>query len=137
MFHAPVVSVTGDSSSAASKTKNSSGLIRALIVFGATATILFVSWILWTSQSDPYVNATLHLTGNREAGDLLFRMNCAGCHGVSAQGLLAPNLQEIADHRNDKEIITQVVKGRTPPMPSYQMEPQAMADLLSYLHSIS
>jgi hypothetical protein len=29
-----------------------------------------------------------------------------------------------------------VVSGRTPPMPRFQPEPQAMADLLAFLHSL-
>ena len=38
---------------------------------------------------------------------------------------------------NDKKIIIQVVKGLTPPMPSFEMDEQSMADLLVYLHSLN
>jgi len=36
-----------------------------------------------------------------------------------------------------KKIINQVMQGRTPPMPSFQMEPEKMADLLAYLDSLN
>ena len=43
----------------------------------------------------------------------------------------------INKNRNDKKIINQVVKGLTPPMPSFEMDEQSMADLLAYLHSLN
>ena len=129
--------MSGPSSTAAAKTESSGGFIRALIVLGATATIILVSWVLWSSQADPFVKATLNLQGSVDKGDRLFRMNCAGCHGITAQGLVGPNLREVIYQRKDSDIINQVVEGRTPPMPSFQMEPQAMADLLAYLHTIN
>ena len=64
-------------------------------------------------------------------------MNCAGCHGIAAQGLVGPDLHKVSINRSDKELIRQVVRGQTPPMPSFQLEPQAMADLLAHLHSLS
>jgi len=71
-----------------------------------------------------------------EKGERLFRVNCVGCHGISAQGLLGPDLHEVSFHLSEKEIINQIMQGRTPPMPSFQMEPQKMADLLAYLNSL-
>ena len=64
-------------------------------------------------------------------------MNCAGCHGIKAQGLVGPNLQKVTYQQSDPKIINQIVKGQTPPMPSFQMEPQTMADLLAYLDSLN
>ena len=94
-------------------------------------------WVLGASQADPYVKATLRLNGSSEKGEQLFRMNCAGCHGISAQGLVGPTLHKVSSHRNDVAIINQIVQGSTPPMPSFEMEPQAMADLLAHLHKLS
>jgi len=37
----------------------------------------------------------------------------------------------------DPNLIHQIVSGETPPMPSFQMEPEAMADLLSHLHQLN
>ncbi len=93
--------------------------------------------MLKVSQVDPYVIKTLSLNGSVEKGSRVFRMNCAGCHGVSAQGLIGPSLNKVVNQRSDSQIINQVVKGRTPPMPIFEIEPQTMADLLEYLHSIS
>ena len=44
---------------------------------------------------------------------------------------------EMAEELSDKRIINQVVKGLTPPMPSFEMDEQSMADLLVYLHSLN
>jgi len=64
-------------------------------------------------------------------------MNCVGCHGISAQGLVGPELNDVTNELSDRKIIVQVVKGLTPPMPSFEMDSQSMADLLSYLHSLN
>ena len=127
----------GLSSPTTDKAKNKGGLIRALIVLGASATILLVSIVLWSTQANPYIKATLSIEGSADKGGRLFRVNCAGCHGVKAQGLLAPNLNEVTNHHKDSEIINQIVQGKTPPMPSFQIQPEDMADLLSYLHKIN
>ncbi len=128
--------MTEPSSTAAGKNEYS-GLIRALLVVAATTCILIVIWALSASISDPYVKATLKLNGSAGKGGQLFRMNCVGCHGITAQGLVGPTLKEVTSLRSDPQIINQIVKGSTPPMPSFEMEPQAMADLLAYLHSIN
>ncbi|MDP6172425.1 MAG: c-type cytochrome, partial [Prochlorococcaceae cyanobacterium ETNP2_MAG_10] len=48
-----------------------------------------------------------------------------------------PNLLDVSERRNDAQLIKQIVSGDTPPMPRFQMEPQEMADLLAYLHSLN
>ena len=88
-------------------------------------------------EEDPYINKSLSLNGSIENGSRLFRMNCVGCHGISAQGLVGPELNNITEELNDKKIINQVVKGLTPPMPSFEMDEQSMADLLIYLHTLN
>ena len=45
-------------------------------------------------------------------------------------------ISEMESYLNKNKHINQVIKGLTPPMPSFEMEPQSMADLLSYLHSL-
>ncbi|MFL0736314.1 MAG: c-type cytochrome [Prochlorococcus sp.] len=137
MFHAPEVTVTGPSSTAAANTQRSPRLIGALIVVAAATCIAILLWVMGASQPDPYVNATLDLNGSLEQGGQLFRINCAGCHGISAQGHLGPNLLDVSERRNDAQLIKQIVSGNTPPMPRFQMEPQEMADLLAYLHSLN
>ena len=43
----------------------------------------------------------------------------------------------ITDQRKDPVLVHQIISGATPPMPSFQIEPQSMADLIAYLHDLS
>lgn len=108
-----------------------------MITVAALACIVLVTWVMTSSSRDPYVIATQALTGDATHGGLMFRINCAGCHGIAAQGLVGPSLQGLSSRLSDPQIIQQVVSGQTPPMPRFEMEPQQMADLLAHLHSIS
>ncbi|MDM7953141.1 MAG: cytochrome c [Cyanobium sp. CZS 25K] len=112
------------------------GLVVALATLAAVACILLVMVLLPAARSDPYTRQTLALSGSATDGGRLFRLNCAGCHGLAAQGLVGPDLHGVDRRKNDRQLIQQVVSGRTPPMPSFQPEPQAMADLLAFLHSL-
>ena len=112
------------------------GLVASLVVAAAAASNVLVLLVLPAARSDPYTRQTLDLSGSVEHGALLFRLNCAGCHGIAAQGLVGPDLHGVAERKNQRQLIRQVVSGRTPPMPSFQPEPQAMADLLAYLNGL-
>jgi len=112
-------------------------LIRTLVIVATTCCILLVLWMLKISQTDPYVKATLNLQGSKENGNILYKMNCVSCHGINAQGLVGPSLSGVSKNYSDKQIISQIVNGETPPMPSFQIEPEAMADLLAYIHSLN
>ena len=92
--------------------------------------------MLPATNRDPYTRQTLDLQGSAENGGKLFLINCAGCHGIAGQGLVGPNLHGVANRKNQRQLIQQVVSGKTPPMPRFQPEPQAMADLLAYLNSL-
>ena len=141
MFHETEFLVTDPSSNPPSQKENSLGFTRAISILLGIASLLLGLWLwLWLFgifQADPYVKATIDLHGSMERGEKLFKVNCVGCHGISAQGLLGPDLHEVSYHLSEKEIINQVMQGRTPPMPSFQMEPQQMADLLAYLSSLA
>jgi len=113
-----------------------SRLIKALILLAASASLVLALLLLGASHRDPYTKATLQLVGSEQNGGRLFRLNCAGCHGLAAQGLVGPDLHGVSHRKNDSQLIQQVVSGRTPPMPRFQPEPQAMADLLAFLHSL-
>ena len=93
-------------------------------------------WVLGNARQDPYVRASLDLPGSADHGGQLFRINCAGCHGLAGQGLVGPTLDGITEQRKDPVLVHQIISGETPPMPSFQMEPQSMADLLAYLHDL-
>ncbi|MFO0016416.1 MAG: c-type cytochrome [Synechococcaceae cyanobacterium] len=110
--------------------------IRTLLMLAAIACIVLMLLVVPASRQDPYSRATLALSGSAENGGRLFRLNCAGCHGLAAQGLVGPNLHGVSHRKNDRQLIQQVVSGNTPPMPRFQPEPQAMADLLAFLHSL-
>lgn len=111
-------------------------LVAALLVTFAAACLVLVLLVLPAARSDPYTRTTLELTGSTENGGRLFLLNCAGCHGIAGQGLVGPNLHGVGQRKSERQLIQQVVSGRTPPMPRFQPEPQAMADLLAYLQSL-
>ena len=111
-------------------------LVTALVVLAAVACAVLALLLLQASRTDPYTSATLERVGSVQDGGRLFRLNCAGCHGLAAQGLVGPNLHGVDRRKNDRQLIQQVVSGRTPPMPRFQPDPQAMADLLAFLHSL-
>jgi mono/diheme cytochrome c family protein len=112
------------------------GLITALVLLAATACAILALVLLSASRRDPYTQAVLSQPGSAQDGGRLFRLNCAGCHGLAAQGLVGPNLHGVDRRKSDRQLIQQVVSGRTPPMPRFQPDPQAMADLLAFLHSL-
>ena len=124
-------------STAAEQQDSGRGLITALVVLAASACVVLLLWVINSAQQDPYVRASLEIQGDSDHGGQLFRINCAGCHGLAGQGLLAPQLVGITDRLRDPALIHQIVSGETPPMPSFQMAPEAMADLLSHLHELT
>ena len=123
---------------AAPPTASRRGLISALMLVAAVCVaVVALVVLLPAARSDPYTRSTLQLSGSGERGEQLFLINCAGCHGIAAQGLVGPNLHGVNSRKNNRQLIQQVVSGRTPPMPRFQPEPQAMADLLAYLHALT
>ena len=86
--------------------------------------------------SDPYVSTVLSLTGDSRRGHDMFQINCAGCHGLQADGKVGPSLQHVSKRKSKISLIHQVTSGQTPPMPKFQPSPQEMADLLSYLEKL-
>ena len=123
------------SSSAAEKDLKKEYLIRLLIVFVVTL-ICFLIFFFNHHENNKYIIKTLELNGSAEEGDALFKVNCVGCHGITARGLVGPDLHSITQRLNDKEIIKQVTGGLTPPMPSFEIDPVNMSNLLKYLHSL-
>ena len=87
-------------------------------------------------KNNNYIIQTLEHNGSATKGDALFKVNCVGCHGITARGLVGPDLHSITKRLNDKEIIKQVTGGLTPPMPSFEIDPVNMSNLLKYLHSL-
>jgi len=127
--------VSTSSSSAAERDSKREFLKILSIVF----IVLFICFLIFFSihhENNKYIIETLELNGSAEEGDALFKINCVGCHGISARGLVGPDLHSITQRLNDKEIIKQVTGGLTPPMPSFEIDPENMSNLLKYLHSL-
>ena len=112
-------------------------LLRIFFLSIATLASLIILWKIGTFKQDPFITETLSIQGEAISGSKLFKINCVGCHGISAQGFVGPDLQEATQELSDKKIINQVIRGLTPPMPSFEIEPQSMADLLAYMHSLN
>ena len=106
-------------------------LILLLILIVCVALFYFNN-----EENNTYILKTLELSGSLDEGDTLFKMNCVGCHGITARGLVGPDLHSITQRLNDKQIIKQIIEGQTPPMPSFEIDPQNMSNLLTYLHSL-
>lgn len=90
----------------------------------------------WAREQDPYCKEVLALEGNISQGRDIFQINCAACHGVTADGNVGPSLRNIAKRKSKTDLIRQVISGNTPPMPKFKPNSQEMADLLSYLENI-
>ncbi|MEO8891325.1 MAG: cytochrome c [Coleofasciculaceae cyanobacterium] len=86
--------------------------------------------------SDPYIHKVLSLQGDSVRGHAIFQINCAGCHGLEADGRVGPSLHHISSKKSNISLIHQVTSGQTPPMPKFQPNPQDMADLLGYLDTL-
>jgi mono/diheme cytochrome c family protein len=94
------------------------------------------SWAATEPTRQAYTQQVLALPGVVTKGEAIFQMNCAACHGVTAEGNVGPSLREVSTRKSRQSLIEQVISGRTPPMPQFQPTPEAMADLLSYLESL-
>ena len=114
-------------------------LIQRLALIGL-AVLLVVPLVIFSVQmvrvSDPYVKRVFSLTGNSVQGHAIFQMNCAGCHGMQADGRVGPSLQGISKRKSREGLIHQVTSGDTPPMPQFQPSAKEMADILSYLETL-
>ncbi len=127
--------MTTSSSSAAERNLIKKFWKQFLVVF-MIFLICFSLFYLNQKEKNAYINKTLELKGSVKEGDALFKMNCVGCHGITARGLVGPDLHSINQRLNDRKIIKQVIEGLTPPMPSFEIDPQNMSSLLTYLHTL-
>ena len=110
---------------------------RIFLLSTATVAFIILLWTIGSFKQDPFITETLSIQGEALSGSKLFKINCVGCHGISAQGFVGPDLHEVTQEMSDKKIVNQVIRGLTPPMPSFEIEPKSMADLLAYMHSLN
>ncbi|MEC4983440.1 MAG: cytochrome c [Oscillatoria sp. PMC 1068.18] len=108
-------------------------LIVMAVVLAILASILVMQRL---RASDPYIQEVFSQVGNPAKGQAIFEINCAGCHGFTADGNVGPSLHNVSKRRSPLNLIEQVTSGDTPPMPKFQPSPQEMADLLSYLKQL-
>jgi len=127
--------VSTSSSSAAERELKRELLKKVFIVF-VVSLIFFLIFFLNHHENNRYIIKTLEINGSAKEGDALFKINCVGCHGITARGLVGPDLHSITQRLSDKEIIKQVTGGLTPPMPSFEIDPVNMSNLLEYLHNL-
>ncbi|MBW4650967.1 MAG: cytochrome c [Kastovskya adunca ATA6-11-RM4] len=114
-------------------------LIRRIIVMAIALLLVVLAstiGIHLVRVSEPYIHDVLSLRGDSIRGKAIFQINCAGCHGIQADGRVGPSLQNVSKHKSEVGLIQQVISGQTPPMPKFQPSPQEMADLLSYLEKL-
>ena len=124
------------SSSSAAEIGFKRKFLKILFAVFVVLLICFSFFFLNHHKNNKYIIETLELNGSAEKGDALFKINCVGCHGITARGLVGPDLHSITQRLNDKQIIKQVTGGLTPPMPSFEIDPVNMSNLLKYLHSL-
>jgi mono/diheme cytochrome c family protein len=136
-FHVKEVLVNTPSSKALIKQEQKISSWRIFLLSSVTVILLILFWRIGDFKQDPFITETLSIQGEALSGSKLFKINCVGCHGISAQGFVGPDLHDATKVMSDKKIINQVIQGLTPPMPSFEIEPQSMADLLEYMHSLN
>ena len=124
------------SSSSAAERDFKREFLKIIFIIFLVLSIFFSIFFVKHRENNKYIIETLELNGSAEEGDALFKINCVGCHGITARGLVGPDLHSITQRLNDKEIIKQVTGGLTPPMPSFEIDPVNMSNLLKYLHSL-
>ena len=124
------------SSSSAAERNFKREFLRIFFIVFVVLFTCFSIFFVTHHENNQYIIDTLELNGSAEEGNALFKINCVGCHGITARGLVGPDLHSITQRLNDKEIIKQVTGGLTPPMPSFEIDPENMSHLLKYLHSL-
>ena len=124
------------SSSSAAERDLKREFLKIIFFIFVVSLINFFIFFFNHHENSNYIIETLQLNGSVKDGEALFKMNCVGCHGITARGLVGPDLHSITQSLNDKEIIKQVTGGLTPPMPSFEIDTVNMSNLLKYLHSL-
>ena len=79
--------MTTSSSSAAEKKLIKTVWKQFFIVF---VVLLICGTLLYLNkdENNTFIIKTLELSGSIKKGDSLFKMNCVGCHGITARGLV-------------------------------------------------
>ena len=62
---------------------------RIFLLSSVTVILLILFWKIGDFKQDPFITETLSIQGEALSGSKLFKINCVGCHGISAQGFVA------------------------------------------------
>ena len=124
------------SSSSAAEREFQREFLKIFFIVFVVLLICFSILLVNHQENNNHTIITPALNGSAEKGDNLFKMNCVGCHGITARELVGQDLYSITQHLNDKEIIKQVTGGFTTPMPSFEIDPIIMSNSLKYLNSL-
>ena len=124
------------SSSSAAEKNFKREFLKIFLIFFVFLWIFFSIISFKFPENNKFIIKTFQLDGSQREGEALFKMNCVGCHGITARGLVGPDLHSISKRMNNKEIIKQVSWGLTPPMPGFEIDPVNMSNLLKYLNGL-
>ena len=124
------------SSSSAAERDFKREFLKIFIIIFFSLLIFFSIFFVNHHENNKYIIDTLAINGSAEEGDALFKINCDGCRGITAGGLVGSDLRSITKPLTDTEIIKQVTGGLTPPMPSFENDSVNISNLLKYLHSL-
>ena len=76
------------SSSTAAERDFKSGFLKIIFIVFGVLLICFSIFFVNHHENNKYVTETLEINGSAEEGDALFKINCVGCHGITARGLV-------------------------------------------------
>ena len=79
------------SSSTAAERDFKRDLLKIVLVVFGVLLICFSIFFVKYHENNKYILETLELDGSAYEGDALFKINCVGCHGISARGLVGPD----------------------------------------------
>ena len=73
------------SSSSAAERNYKREFLRIFFIFFVILFICLTIFFLNHHENNKYIIETLELNGSVEEGDALFKINCVGCHGITAR----------------------------------------------------
>ena len=98
--------------------------IAALATLAATACAVLAFALYQAASVDPYAQTVLALNGDPGQGGRLFRINCAGCHGLAAQGLVGPDLNGVTERKTMPSLCSRWSAATRHPCPSSSWSPR-------------
>ena len=76
------------SSSSAAERNFKREFLKIFLIFFVFLWIFFSIIYFKFPENNKFIIQTLQLDGSEREGEALFKMNCVGCHGITARGLV-------------------------------------------------